>query len=100
MKKVNHLNSVLIEGNVVGVIKECVKDIWYAKIYIATDINDKTEEFLITVKDKLAEVILHRIKLFERIRIVGSLRNNQNNIYISANHIEYAGLRSDKNGRS
>ncbi len=89
MKKVNHLNSVLIEGNVLNFQKEYNDGVCYAQLRIANNIEGTIEKFLIKIKGELAEITLYRIVLHERIKVLGVLRNNQDNIYISAQQIKF-----------
>ncbi len=95
----NHLNSVLIEGEVqrisYGTNDSEVVD---CKLFLKTNyhIKDETENYtqheliyMVKVEGKAAKLAVERAKAGVQIRVVGVLRPEGNVLCIQAEHIEY-----------
>ena len=90
----NHLNSILIEGNVVhdpetenGVCKFVIaSDRFYT---VGVDRKKEVSFFAIVVIGKLAEVCGEYLKKGRGVRVVGRLEQEQSTIKIIADHVEF-----------
>lgn len=103
----NHLNSIILEGNVKSRRYKVIDGLLYAFIEIASERVVKKDDKNVTIKSvfnaratgTVADIMKRNATVGRGIRIVGRLAEVDSNVYVFIEHAEFKVKKAKKNSK-